>query len=140
MVGYIKNILWAIGAFVIVSVPHVVLSAPLAQFYRGNTNTPGRFSEPFVAPSGYSGFGGGAPRDFLGVVSLIVYIINLIIPVLIALAVLGLFIGIFRYGFSLGNEDHLKEAKRIMFWGVVGLFVMVSIWGILRVLAQTFLV
>jgi fumarate reductase subunit D len=80
-----------------------------------------------------------APQTFSDLVFLIVYYVNRIIAVVIALAVLGLFIGIFRYGFSLGNEDHIKEAKRILFWGVVGLFVMVSIWGILRLLAQTFL-
>jgi len=55
-------------------------------------------------------------------------IINLIIPILFALALLGFFYGLVRYIF--GKEDDKAQAKKTMIWGVVALFVMASIWGL----------
>lgn len=80
-----------------------------------------------------------APNNFGELIDLFIHIINITIPILIALAVLGFFWGVFRYGFSRESEDKIKEGRKIMVWGFIALFVMVSIWGILRVLAVTFL-
>ncbi|PIT90870.1 hypothetical protein COU17_03420 [Candidatus Kaiserbacteria bacterium CG10_big_fil_rev_8_21_14_0_10_49_17] len=69
----------------------------------------------------------------------IVKLINIAIPILLGIAVLGLFFGIAKYSFSFGSEESRKSAKDIMIWGVVALFFMVSIWGILTLLQNTFL-
>jgi hypothetical protein len=55
-------------------------------------------------------------------------IINQIIPILFALALLGFFYGLVQYIF--GKEDNKEQAKKTMIWGVVALFVMASIWGL----------
>ncbi|MCW9054666.1 MAG: hypothetical protein OQJ98_01630 [Candidatus Pacebacteria bacterium] len=75
-------------------------------------------------------------QTFGDLVCLFISIINLLIPILISLAVLGFFWGVFQYGFT---EGKIEEGKKIMTFGVIAIFVMVSIWGILRVLAETFL-
>lgn len=62
-------------------------------------------------------------------------IINSLIPVLIALALVAFFWGLVRYIWS-GGEEH-EEGKNIMIAGLVGLFIMVSIWGIIRIAQNT---
>ncbi|MBI2617938.1 hypothetical protein HYW58_00575 [Candidatus Kaiserbacteria bacterium] len=86
------------------------------------------------------GFGFCTPlRTFGDLVCFFVSVINALIPILIALAVLGFFWGVFRYGFSSDSEEGIQEGKTVMLYGIIALFVMVSIWGILNVLTRTFL-
>ncbi len=65
-------------------------------------------------------------------------IINLIIPLMVAIALIAFFWGLIKYLFAQGNEESKTDGKKIMLWGIVALFVMVSIWGIIRVIADTF--
>lgn len=69
-----------------------------------------------------------------GLVTDIGAIINKIIPVLFALALLGFFYGLVMYIF--GAEDNKDKAKKTMIWGVVALFVMSSVWGLVRFLGD----
>lgn len=86
------------------------------------------------------GFGFCTPLHTFGdLVCLFVSIINALISILVALAILGFFWGVFRYGFSSDSEEKVQEGKTIMLYGVIALFVMVSIWGILNILTRTFL-
>lgn len=57
-------------------------------------------------------------------------IVNQIIPILFAIALLGFFYGLVMYIF--GKEDNKDQAKKTMIWGVVALFVMASVWGLVR--------
>ena len=65
-------------------------------------------------------------------------IVNAIIPIVLALAVLGFFWGLAMYLFDAGNAEKKKNAISMMVMGVAVIFVMVSLWGIIRVLQQTF--
>lgn len=65
-------------------------------------------------------------------------IINGIIPILLALAVLAFFWGLVTYLMDVNNPEKKKNGIQIMVMGVVVIFVMVSIWGIVRVLQSTF--
>jgi hypothetical protein len=56
-------------------------------------------------------------------------ILNMVIPVLIALALVVFFVGLIQYIWR------RKGGREIMIAGLVGLFIMVSVWGIIR-LAQ----
>jgi hypothetical protein len=47
-----------------------------------------------------------------------------------ALALLVFFWGILKYVFMSGSEPEKEKAKGVMVWGLVALFVMVSVWGI----------
>ncbi len=62
--------------------------------------------------------------------------INRLIPVVIALAVLVFFWGLMVYIFQAGTKGHNRGMK-IMVAGLLGLFVMVSIWGLIRLLQNT---
>ena len=57
-------------------------------------------------------------------------IVGLLIPILIGVAMLFFFWGLIKY-IRASGEGH-KEGQNMMIAGIVSLFVMVSIWGIVR--------
>jgi len=63
-------------------------------------------------------------------------LISFTIPVLIALAVLLFIWGLIKFVFASGDDDSRNEGKKLMIWGVITLFVIVSIWGIVQLLNQ----
>jgi hypothetical protein len=63
-------------------------------------------------------------------------IIGTLIPIAFAIGVLAFFWGLGKWIFAAGSSDAQEEGKNIMIWGLVALFVMSSVWGIVR-LAQT---
>src|SRR3989338_4327314 len=36
------------------------------------------------------------------------------------------------------NQAKLDKGKKIMFWGIIGMFIMASAWGIVRILCNFF--
>lgn len=70
------------------------------------------------------------PTDYKSLISLFISYILLVIPIVMLLAILFFFWGITKYIFSQGSESSKMEGKNIMVWGVVALFFMVSIYGI----------
>lgn len=61
-----------------------------------------------------------------------------IIPILIGVGVVVFFYGIVKYILGQGDMGKQKEARGLMVWGIVALFVMVSVWGLVKVLQNTF--
>ena len=69
----------------------------------------------------------------LGVVS---NVLNALIGIFITLAIVIFFWGLIQYLVNVGEEK--SKGIQIMFYGVLAIFVMVSIWGIIRLLQNTF--
>lgn len=65
-------------------------------------------------------------------------LLNSVIVLLSALALLIFLWGLAKYIFRSGDESRLEDAKRFMFWGIISLFVLFSIWGIVQFLQVTF--
>lgn len=63
--------------------------------------------------------------------------LNAAIGLLITLAIVIFFWGLIKYLFGEGAEGKASGLK-IMLMGVIAIFVMVSIWGIIRLLQNTF--
>jgi uncharacterized membrane-anchored protein len=63
-------------------------------------------------------------------------LINLLVPVVISAAVLFFLYGLAVYMWSVGDKK--EDGKDMMIWGVIGLFVMVSVWGLVNLLSDTF--
>ena len=72
------------------------------------------------------------PSTPLGLVQTIGDVVNGLIPIAIAAAVLFFFWGLARYILSANDEAKKKDGMNIMFWGLIALFVMMSVWGIVR--------
>ncbi len=73
-----------------------------------------------------------------GVLAILARLINLAIPVLIGASVLVFIWGLFIYMTNVGDEEKQKEGKSIMIWGVIALFVMFSVFGLVNLLIGTF--
>ena len=63
--------------------------------------------------------------------------INKLVPMAIALGLLLFLFGLARWILSAGNDDAQKEGKNLMVWGVIALAVMVSVWGLVKILQKT---
>ncbi len=76
----------------------------------------------------------GEVNDFLGDVSS--FINGTLIPLVFAVALLVFIYGIFKY-FILGggDEESRKEGKDLMIWAIIGFVVMVSVFGIVNLIA-----
>lgn len=71
------------------------------------------------------------------VIGHLIGLINLVIPVLFALAMVFFFWTIVRYVMQAGEGG--GEVRGQILWGLIALVVIFSIWGILNVLCATFL-
>ena len=78
--------------------------------------------------------GGG----IIGLVRQLAKIFNVIVPFLIGLAVFLIIYGILRHIASADDEEKRTEARNFILWGIVGVFIMVSVWGLVNILIKTF--
>ncbi len=76
---------------------------------------------------------GGTDRFFTNALSLVS---NILVPLAFAAAMLFFFWGVAKYIRSEGEGK--DDGKRIMVWGVVALFVMSSVWGLVFFLRREF--
>jgi len=61
---------------------------------------------------------------------------NGVIGLFITVAIVVFFWGLIKYLWSMDAET-AHESLKLMFWGIIAIFVMVSIWGIIRLLQNT---
>lgn len=65
-------------------------------------------------------------------------LVKSIIPFLITIATVSFIWGIIQYFLNPDNEEKRKKGKDYLLWGLIGLFVMVSVWGLVGVFSNTF--
>lgn len=106
----------------------------------GGTGSVGIVGASGTASSG-SSFG-NCPSEISDISSLVVWVICFIMKALVPLAfalALVLFIwGVIKYVINADNEAKRKEGGKFILWGIVALFVMLSVWGLVAVLSNTF--
>jgi len=61
-----------------------------------------------------------------------------IIPLLFTLATAAFIWGIIQYFLNPDNEEKRKAGKSYMLWGLISLFVMIAMWGLVGIIANTF--
>jgi len=64
-------------------------------------------------------------------------IINPLIIFLFALAMVYFIYGLAKYLLSPDNEEVRRTSKSHMLWGIIGMFIMVSVFGIMNLLLTT---
>ena len=79
----------------------------------------------------------GAPQNFQDLIGRAIELISLAVPLLISAAVLFFIYGIARYIYYGNNEEKRKEGRKFMIWGIIALFVIVSIWPLVNMVRQT---
>lgn len=66
------------------------------------------------------------------------FLIRTVVPFLFSLAVAGFIWGIIQYYLNPANEEKRKKGKNFIIGGLIALFVMTSMWGIVKIFSNTF--
>ncbi len=61
-----------------------------------------------------------------------------LVPIIVSLAIVAFLYGVQKYILAGASEDKVKEGREMMIYGIIGIFVMVSVWGLVRIVVQTF--
>jgi hypothetical protein len=123
---YMKKIFFSLIAFTLLLSP---LSFVFAQAPPPAGRPPAARNVPAAQPLKESA---GMPKPdgtINGLFGMILYILNGVIYIVMGLALVTFLIGTYRYVVAGGMEDKEKAKSQIM-WGIIGLFVMVSVWAI----------
>ena len=86
----------------------------------------------------FPGVAFAAVTDLESLLQLVIGLINIAIPIIISLAVLVFIWGLFMYITNPSEDEKKKEGRDIMIWGVIALFVMFSVFGLVNLLIGTF--
>lgn len=81
---------------------------------------------------------GGESGDFFGLTTNIQNLVNSLIPLIAALALLAFFWGLAKYVFQADDEEAKEKGKNIMIAGIVALFLIAAVGGIIEFLASAF--
>jgi hypothetical protein len=86
---------------------------------------------PFVASAAIFGKVDTFFKDAGGLIN------DILIPILLAIAFLVFIVGIVQYFLLAGkdNADGQEKGKSLILWGIIGFVLIVSIWGIVNLLA-----
>ncbi len=63
-------------------------------------------------------------------------LVEMALPIIVAIALLVFFYGLVKFIFS--GAEAKDEGKNLMIWGIVALFVMVSVWGLVNFIGRAF--
>lgn len=66
------------------------------------------------------------------------YIVKQLIVIMGGLALLGFFYGLAKFIFAAGDPKSHEQGRSIMIWGILALFVMVSVLGIINFFQNEF--
>ena len=103
-----------------------------------------------VCPAGYSDIGGpdlgGDTSDgsgstittFGGLLNRVNLVLNAVVPFLVGIAVFIVIWGVFKYIANAAEEEKRAEARAFVVWGIIGIFAMVSVWGFVNILVNSF--
>lgn len=81
---------------------------------------------------------GGSVSTFSVLLARITAILDTIIPFIIGLAVFVILWGILGYVAHAGEEEKRAEARQFIIWGILGVFIMLSVWGFVAILDNSF--
>ena len=75
------------------------------------------------------------PNGIIGTLASVSLVMGKVVPIFVGIAVLVFLYGVLKFVIS-GSEsqDKRKEARSFMIWGIVAIFVMVSVWGLVGIL------
>ena len=76
-------------------------------------------------------------QPLANLIGAIARLVGALVPILITLALVVFFIGLVRYLWGAGGKGDHSKGKSMMIWGLVTLFVMVSVWGVVGLLGDT---
>ena len=86
---------------------------------------------PFLAKAGDTEIG--------DIIEQMISILNFkVIPVLLIIATLVFIWGVVQYIIAGNSEQRKKEGRDLIMWGLIGLLVIVAMWGFIKIIGTTF--
>ncbi len=79
-----------------------------------------------------------APGDLAHFACIVVKLVLDFVPYIIVIAIGAFLMGLIKYVGHGDNEEKKSEGRKMMIYGIVGFFFMVSIWGILGIFTRSF--
>ncbi len=126
---FFARILGALFLFVLLTVS-TVASAALTNTTPGNNTSSGSAAQSSISSAcsniSLSGLG--------GIVDCIIGFLNDAVYIIISLTVVVILIGGFN---MISSEEKRDEGKKTLMYGVIGLAVMVSVWGLVNIVIST---
>lgn len=61
-----------------------------------------------------------------------------IVPLLFVVAMVAFIWGVVQFVAGADNEEKREKGRQFMIWGIVGLAVMVSVWGLVSIFTKSF--
>ena len=75
---------------------------------------------------------------FSSIVDKAINLANPFVGIIISVAVLYFLWGVAQFVLSAGDEKKVEEGRKTMLWGIIALFVMIAMWGLVALLLDTF--
>lgn len=73
-------------------------------------------------------------------INLIDIINGVLVPLIFAVAFIVFLYGVMKkYVLSSGDSTGVEEGHKLILWGIIGFVVMISLWGIVNIVSNTFL-
>ena len=82
-------------------------------------------------------FAADAPKNYKQLINIFLGVLGSLGPILIGLTLLLFFWGLSKFIFAGGSEKNSEYGKNLMVWGLIGLFFMFSIFGIIALFGGT---
>ena len=74
------------------------------------------------------------PNNFSDLVGVFFELIQAALPVIVGMALLVFIWGLAKFIFRVGGDEKaLADGKKLMVWGLIALFILVSFWAIIAV-------
>lgn len=83
-------------------------------------------------------FAASAPTTFAGLINIIICLALDIVPVIVLIAFVEFLRGLINYVSAGDNEEKRSEGIKFMIYGMIGFFVIVGVWGILKLFTSSF--
>lgn len=74
---------------------------------------------------------------FASLVDSLINLINGLVGLLVGAGMIIFFIGVIKYIYRAPNPKAQKYGRDMIVWGLLAMFVMVSVWGILRLVRES---
>jgi hypothetical protein len=81
----------------------------------------------------------GAQETLGDLIRIAIEVLNAAVYFIMVLAILGFIYGAIKFLYTAGDDASRVQGKQLMIWGTLALFVMVAVWGIVAIIARTFL-
>lgn len=78
------------------------------------------------------------PQNFKDIVALAIDLLEQALYILVALSMIVVLWGGVRLLLNFGDERGMQSGRQILLWGIIGLFVIFSVWGLVQIVQSAF--